>query len=37
MRELGIDPSTIGGKLRVVLEPLHDIGDLPRILEAPCE
>jgi hypothetical protein len=38
LRELGIDPSTIGGKLRVVLEPLPgtDIGDLPRVLEAPC-
>jgi hypothetical protein len=36
LRELGIDPSSIGGKLQVVLEPLHDIGDLPRVLEAPC-
>ena len=36
LRELGIDPATVGGKLRVVLEPLHDIGDLPRVLEAPC-
>jgi hypothetical protein len=38
LRELGIDPSAIDGKLRVVLEPLPgtDIGDLPRELEAPC-
>ncbi len=36
LRELGIDPSKIGGRLQVVLEPIHDIGDLPRQLEAPC-
>jgi hypothetical protein len=34
--ELGIDPSTVGGKLRVVLEPLTEI-DLPLVLEAPCD
>jgi hypothetical protein len=38
LEELGIDPAAIAGKLRVVLEPLPgtDIGELPRVLEAPC-
>jgi hypothetical protein len=36
LAELGIDPKSVGGKLRVVLEPLYDIGELPRVLEAPC-
>jgi hypothetical protein len=38
LSELGIDPGSVGGGLRVVLEPLPgtDLGDLPRVLEAPC-
>ena len=38
LRELGLDPSDIGGDLRLVLEPMEgtDLGDLPRVLEVPC-
>jgi hypothetical protein len=38
LRELGIDPSRLRGAVRIRLEPLPgtDLGDLPRILEAPC-
>lgn len=38
LRELGIDPETIDGRLRVRYEPVagSDLGDLPRVLEAPC-
>jgi hypothetical protein len=38
LRELGIDPVRLRGPVRVRLEPLPgtDLGDLPRILEAPC-
>lgn len=38
LRELGIDPSAVRGPVRVRLEPLPgtDLGDLPRVLEAPC-
>lgn len=38
LRELGIDPPPAPGSVRVRLEPLPgtDIGDLPRILRAPC-
>ncbi|MGH7169106.1 MAG: hypothetical protein ACRELG_02370 [Gemmataceae bacterium] len=38
LRELGIDPADIAGAVRVRYEPLPgtDLGDLPRLLEAPC-
>ncbi len=38
LRELGLDPATIAGPVRVRYEPLPgtDLGDLPRVLEAPC-
>jgi hypothetical protein len=38
LRELGIDPDDIAGRVRVRYEPLPgtDLGDLPRQLEAPC-
>jgi hypothetical protein len=38
LRELGIDPATIKGSVRVRYEPLPGtgMGDLPRVLEAPC-
>ena len=38
LRELGIDPTDIAGAIRVRYEPLPgtDLGDLPRVLEAPC-
>jgi hypothetical protein len=38
LRELGIDPAEVRGGVRVRYEPLPgtDLGDLPRILEAPC-
>lgn len=38
LRELGIDPATVSGAARIRLEPLagSDLGDLPRVLEAPC-
>jgi hypothetical protein len=38
LRELGIDPNDIAGRVRVRYEPLPgtDLGDLPRQLEAPC-
>jgi hypothetical protein len=38
LRELGIDPSTIAGRVRIRYEALAgtDLGDLPRLLEAPC-
>jgi hypothetical protein len=38
LRELGIDPDEIAGIVRVRYEPRPgtDMGDLPRVLEAPC-
>jgi hypothetical protein len=38
LRELGIDPGQVRGPVRVRLEPLPgtDLGNLPRVLEAPC-
>ena len=38
LKELGVDPTTVAGQLRIRLEPLPgtSIGSLPRILEAPC-
>jgi hypothetical protein len=38
LRELGIDPLQVAGRVRVRYEPRHgtDLGDLPRVLEAPC-
>lgn len=38
LRELGIDPAEIAGPVRVRYEPLPGtaMGDLPRVLEAPC-
>ena len=38
LREIGVDPATVAGRVRVRLEPLPgtDIGDLPRVLEPPC-
>ena len=38
LRELGIDPEQIAGRVRIRYEPLPgtDLGGLPRILEAPC-
>jgi len=38
LRELGIDPVQVNGPVRVWYEPLPgtNLGDLPRILEAPC-
>ncbi len=38
LRELGIDPATVAGPVRVRYEPRpgSDLGDLPRMLEAPC-
>ncbi len=38
LRELGIDPDDIAGRIRIRYEPLPgtDLGDLPRQLEAPC-
>jgi hypothetical protein len=38
LRELGIDPASIIGHVRVRYEPLlgTELGDLPRQLEAPC-
>jgi hypothetical protein len=37
LRELGIDPDSVAGDVRVRLEPVHGtaMGDLPRVLEAP--
>lgn len=39
LRELGIDPAEVSGEVRVRLEPIGgtDLGDLPRVIEAPCE
>jgi hypothetical protein len=36
--ELGIDRAPVSGPVRVRLEPRPgtDVGDLPRVLEAPC-
>jgi len=36
--ELGLIPATIKGRVRVRYEPLPgtNMGDLPRLLEAPC-
>jgi hypothetical protein len=38
LRELGIDPADVAGPVRVRYEPLPGtaMGDLPRVLEAPC-
>jgi hypothetical protein len=38
LRELGIDPNEIAGRVRIRYEPLPgtDLGDLPHVLEAPC-
>jgi hypothetical protein len=38
LRELGIDPDDVRGPVRIRYEPLPgtDMGDLPRLLEAPC-
>jgi hypothetical protein len=38
LRELGIDPDDVRGPVRVRYEPLPgtDMGDFPRVLEAPC-
>jgi hypothetical protein len=38
LRELGIDPAEVVGPVRVRYEPLPgtSMGDLPRVLEAPC-
>jgi hypothetical protein len=39
LRELGIDPAEVVGPMRARYEPLPGatMGDLPRMLEAPCE
>jgi hypothetical protein len=39
LQELGIEPGSVSGKVRVRLEPVHgtDMGELPRVLEAPCQ
>lgn len=39
LRELGIDPAEVVGPMRVRYEPLPGttMGDLPRVLEAPCK
>jgi hypothetical protein len=38
LREMGVDPAQIAGPVRVRYEPLpgSELGDLPRMLEAPC-
>ncbi len=38
LKELGVDPSTVAGRVRIRLEPLPgtSLGSLPHILEAPC-
>jgi hypothetical protein len=38
LRELGINPSDVAGPVRVRYEPLSgsDLGDLPRVIDAPC-
>jgi hypothetical protein len=38
LRELGGDPDDVRGPVRIRYEPLPgaDMGDLPRVLEAPC-
>ena len=38
LRELGVDPATLGGQVRIRLEPRSDskLGDLPLVLEPPC-
>jgi hypothetical protein len=38
LRELGIDPDDIAGRVRIRYEPLPgtDLGELPHELEAPC-
>lgn len=38
LRELGIDPDDVAGRVRIRYEPLPgtDLGALPRQLEAPC-
>jgi hypothetical protein len=39
LRELGIDPGTIAGNVRVRYEPVagSDMGNLPRVLEVACK
>ena len=39
LKELGVDPTTVMGNIRVRLEPLPgtDLGTLPGVLEAPCQ
>jgi hypothetical protein len=39
LRELGIDPAEVVGPMRARYEPLPGatMGDLPRMMEAPCE
>jgi len=38
LRELGLDPAAVGGRVRVRLEPRpgSDLGELPLTLEPPC-
>jgi hypothetical protein len=38
LQELGIEPGRVAGKVRIRLEPVcgTDMGELPRVLEAPC-
>ena len=38
LRELGVNPDDVRGPVRILYEPLPgtDMGDLPRVLEAPC-
>jgi hypothetical protein len=38
LAELGVDPATIAGAVRIRYEPLPgtDLGDLPRVIEARC-
>lgn len=38
LRELGIEPGSVAGNARVRYEPVAgtDMGELPRVLEAPC-
>ena len=38
LKELGVNPADIGGRVHVRLDPLPgaDLGDLPRVLEPPC-
>jgi hypothetical protein len=38
LQELGIEPGSVAGNVCVRLEPVHGtgMGELPRVLEAPC-